>query len=61
MAGTPSPFTVNAATSDGNGGLVLSVGINPAWVEGFSAGVNACLAELLAASDSESDPEEAPQ
>lgn len=58
MAAVPNPFLVSAATSDGNGGLVLSVGINPAWVEGFSAGVNAALAALLDASEFGDTPEE---
>lgn len=57
VAGVPSPFQVGAATADGNGGVVLSVGINPVWVEGFCAGINGVMQALVDASETDEVPE----
>lgn len=57
VAGVPSPLQVGAVTTDEKGGFVLTVGVNPAWVEGFCAGVNGVMQALVDASETDEVPE----
>jgi hypothetical protein len=56
MASIPTPFQVTG-TKDEAGGMVLQVGIDPKWAQGFRDGIEAAMAILESHSPNADEPE----